>query len=401
MTGPKQRIAVLQTALLRKSRDLVSGVRAFAADQSLPWIVQPICVDHPEAVLADVDGAIFDFRTGVTVIHNQKIPMVSFTDMNDPTIARMAPAFAVMADLAADTLISRGMRTLVLYSGMNVPADGTQAAIDQFLHRARQAGLECLWFGPGGTPTPPDVATLVGILHRLPRPVGVFAPAYNTGDWLTRQCHQYGIFTGTDFQILGVGERVSDPSLAGAFDRVIIPRRAQGYQAARILHRLLAGEAQPSSAPFTMGPPVLILSSHAQALVTKDPFLSRLPRDHEALASTGINDLASGLGLSISRFNRLFQQRMGITARDWLWRRRLSAAAELLITSDLPIAAIATRLGYASPTCLNRIFQRGLGLSPSRYREQTREIGPLAARIPTTKDERSRSAMAGSSRSKV
>jgi AraC-like DNA-binding protein len=52
------------------------------------------------------------------------------------------------------------------------------------------------------------------------------------------------------------------------------------------------------------------------------------------------------------------------------WRIRLAQRA--LRTSDLPVAALAEQLGYASDSTFSHAFTRVAGVSPSRYRQDQR-----------------------------
>jgi AraC-like DNA-binding protein len=45
-------------------------------------------------------------------------------------------------------------------------------------------------------------------------------------------------------------------------------------------------------------------------------------------------------------------------------------ALALLVTSDLPIATIATDVGFSAPATLTRAVHRWTGLSPTEYRRR-------------------------------
>lgn len=52
-------------------------------------------------------------------------------------------------------------------------------------------------------------------------------------------------------------------------------------------------------------------------------------------------------------------------------RLRRDRAIDLLVSSDLPIAAIAERVGFADPPALSRAFKQWTGLTPAQYRDQS------------------------------
>src|SRR6476661_3374275 len=57
--------------------------------------------------------------------------------------------------------------------------------------------------------------------------------------------------------------------------------------------------------------------------------------------------LAGIAGLSMSHFAKAFKQSEGVAPHDYLVRRRLQRALELLAGTDLPLSAIAYTTGFA------------------------------------------------------
>ena len=59
---------------------------------------------------------------------------------------------------------------------------------------------------------------------------------------------------------------------------------------------------------------------------------------------------------------------LGEPIGTFIVRTRTEAAARLLRYSDIPIADIAYRIGYASPSSLSKVFKQFYGISPLEYR---------------------------------
>ncbi|KZS43539.1 AraC family transcriptional regulator [Paenibacillus glucanolyticus] len=74
------------------------------------------------------------------------------------------------------------------------------------------------------------------------------------------------------------------------------------------------------------------------------------------------------LNLSRSQCSKLFRQVYGISPRQYISRQKLSLAKELLITTHLPMTAIADKLGFRSASHFSRQFRRWTGQSPTEYR---------------------------------
>ncbi|MFI0778596.1 GlxA family transcriptional regulator [Streptomyces sp. NPDC021212] len=78
--------------------------------------------------------------------------------------------------------------------------------------------------------------------------------------------------------------------------------------------------------------------------------------------------LAERAGLSGRTLARRFAEQLGTSPGQWLLGRRLDAARVLLEQTDLPVEAIATRVGLASAVNLRRRFRTHLGTTPGAYR---------------------------------
>lgn len=78
--------------------------------------------------------------------------------------------------------------------------------------------------------------------------------------------------------------------------------------------------------------------------------------------------LALRTGLSSRTLARRFAEQLGTSPGHWLLSQRLDAARALLEQTDLPVEAIATRVGLASAVNLRRRFHAAVGTTPGAYR---------------------------------
>ncbi len=67
-------------------------------------------------------------------------------------------------------------------------------------------------------------------------------------------------------------------------------------------------------------------------------------------------------------FHRIMKAFLGEPIGTFIVRTRTEAAARLLRYSDLPVADIAYRIGYSSPSSLSKVFRQFYGVSPLEYR---------------------------------
>jgi AraC family transcriptional activator FtrA len=85
-----------------------------------------------------------------------------------------------------------------------------------------------------------------------------------------------------------------------------------------------------------------------------------------------VDDLAGFLSVSPRTLARRFADRFGTSPGQWLLARRVTAARTLLEETDLPVEAIAGRVGLTSAVNLRRRFRDALGTTPAAYRRAFR-----------------------------
>ena len=81
-----------------------------------------------------------------------------------------------------------------------------------------------------------------------------------------------------------------------------------------------------------------------------------------------ITRLARVANWSPFHFARTFHEIAGETPHGFVKRLRLEKAEELLAGSDLPLAEIARRVGFGSPSHFASVFRVHAGMSPSEFR---------------------------------
>lgn len=86
-------------------------------------------------------------------------------------------------------------------------------------------------------------------------------------------------------------------------------------------------------------------------------------------------------------FLRLFRQAFRQTPHQYLMKRRIEKAKDLLITGSRPVTDICFDVGFQSPGSFSSLFRRMVGTSPFDYRTRIVRPSPLyrafEVRIPT------------------
>ncbi|WP_030543408.1 GlxA family transcriptional regulator [Streptomyces albus] len=81
-----------------------------------------------------------------------------------------------------------------------------------------------------------------------------------------------------------------------------------------------------------------------------------------------LRELAARSSMSVRTFSRRFREETGLTPVQWLTRRRVERARELLEETDLPVDRIAAEAGFGTGASLRQHLRAALGVSPSAYR---------------------------------
>lgn len=85
-----------------------------------------------------------------------------------------------------------------------------------------------------------------------------------------------------------------------------------------------------------------------------------------------VADVAARVELSPGHLHHLFRTVLGTTVQARIAELRLARAIELLARTDLGIADIALRCGYADQSCLTRSLRRRHGVTPAALRRAAR-----------------------------
>ncbi|GIL27907.1 GlxA family transcriptional regulator [Actinocatenispora comari] len=133
-----------------------------------------------------------------------------------------------------------------------------------------------------------------------------------------------------------------------------------GYAAALARHMVLPpGQPEPpvTAAPPERGPALDGVLDWAEARLDAD---------------LSVADLAARLHVSTRTLARRFADELGTSPGAWLLARRLARARDLLAGTDLPVEAVAARVGLRSAVNLRRRFHAHVGTTPGAYRQAAR-----------------------------
>ena len=187
-------------------------------------------------------------------------------------------------------------------------------------------------------------------------------------DWLRRAAAQHGL--DADTVRLRPGLLPDDPFLTQGMQLLLTTMKwprgvamftsSMGLALALRLLVMHAEQARPASAVVRGGLPPHLLR-RAQEFMNA----------HLATDLT-LEDVARQVGVSPRHFARAFRQSVGLPPHQWLLRRRIDRARQLLASGDSPLAEVAVRCGFAGQSHFTSTFRRATGITPGRYRGESR-----------------------------
>jgi AraC family transcriptional regulator, regulatory protein of adaptative response / methylphosphotriester-DNA alkyltransferase methyltransferase len=103
-----------------------------------------------------------------------------------------------------------------------------------------------------------------------------------------------------------------------------------------------------------------------------------------------LDDVARRVATSRRQLQRCFTEHSHASFRARLAEIRMQRAAELLVTTSLPVRTVASAVGYRQPAQFAKAFRRSHGTAPAEYRAARRGLGEggRPPRLPARADAR-------------
>lgn len=103
-----------------------------------------------------------------------------------------------------------------------------------------------------------------------------------------------------------------------------------------------------------------------------------------------MRELLDYIGYGQSQFFRLFRSNTGLTPNEWLCRKRIVKACELLSETSDNVREIAARTGFPDASYFCRVFRHRIGQTPLAYRATHQKTTTAQGRIATLSPAASR-----------
>lgn len=384
-TRPRRRVAYAVNLghALRHHHDLFAGVRRYA-DEHPAWnlVIEPF-VSHVAGRAGlrgpRVDGAIvratkedaaWAATSGVPIVNTWSASPVS-------TVPTVLSDYRAAGAAAADFFIRRGYRTLA-FQGFRGHG-GSRYLWEGFAGVARNRGVSLLRqiVSSHSDANAGNWATFSVHLKRWieqwPTPIALLTVDDLQARYVINACQHCRLRVPEDVAVIGCGNELvlcstTEPTISSldlGFEQI-------GYEAARLLDRLMDGAAPPSR-PVWTPPQGMVHRRSTCSYAVDDAVVTRALRfmtehSHDAI---DIEDVARETATTPRSLERHFRK-AGLRAAKELGRMRLEHAKRMLAETDEPVKIIASQCGYSGSKYLHQALLRQEGIGPREYRRRYR-----------------------------
>lgn len=293
------------------------------------------------------------------------VPDIPWVETDDGAIAR----------LAASHFLERGFEHLA-YCG-EPEFNWSNWREDVFSKSVSAAGRSCDIFHSRskharGFSMTRERQRLTKWILSLPRPVGLFACYDIKAQQILDICREQNIRVPEDVALLGVdNDEVLCNLCTPPLSSVIPAANQAGREAARLLDVLMHGGSVGKEANL-LEPLGIATRQSTDVLAIDDSDIAaavRYIRDH-ACEGINVGHVLRAVPLSRRMLETRFHAIVGRTPHEEITRRRIEKIRQLLIQTDLTLAAIATRTGFQNVEYMSVAFRRAMSMPPGQYRRE-------------------------------
>ncbi|MCD1125607.1 XylR family transcriptional regulator [Jinshanibacter sp. LJY008] len=213
-------------------------------------------------------------------------------------------------------------------------------------------------------------------LQNLPAHTGIIAVTDARARHLLQVCEHLDIAVPEKMCVIGIdNEELTRYLSRVALSSVAQGSRQMGYQAAKLLHKLLKQGDFPVQRILV--PPVKVVerrstdyrSLHDPAVIQAMHFIR-----YHACKGIKVEQVLDAVGISRSNLEKRFRDETGNTIHGLIHQEKLNRASEFLAASTLSINEISQMCGYPSLQYFYSVFKKEYGITPKEYRDKFGEL---------------------------
>ncbi|HUX87632.1 MAG TPA: DNA-binding transcriptional regulator [Chloroflexota bacterium] len=383
MANTVVRIGLVMTHTLGFYRQILRRVKTFAVERP-NWVFSPIAPDKRAIEMAlplRCDGYlahIFTQPLAQSLLALRK-PVVSVAGvMSDLPLPHVMVDHPEVGRQAARHMLERGVRQFGYvgypkhefsverergFREVVVSAGYSVASFHERTQRVQDPTGMWNWNKP-----------LMTWLNGLSKPIGILASNDVQGAQVSEYCRQLGLRVPDEIAIVGVDNddllcELSRPSLSS----VALAGERIGFEAAGLLDKWLRG-SPPGNSVVVLPPAGVVVRQSSDLLAVPDPRVSaalRFIREH-ADQPIQVRDVLQEVPVARRALERRFRKWLQRSISEEIHRVHLERSRQLLVQTDMSLAAVALGSGFRDGRQLSVAYRREMGLTPSAFRRQYR-----------------------------
>lgn len=300
---------------------------------------------------------------------------VSAIELQGVGFPQVTSDLGASAKIAADHLLERGFRSFAYFSlqGLEYVAKHQQA----FCETISKSGFPCavLAVDPVKGAEPDwnlDLAKLGAWLKALPKPVAVLTWNPSSAREIIFASQAANLFVPEDVAVLsGTDDKLLCELLDVDISALLVGAETIGFEAARILDRLMSGQKIPDK-PALVPPAGVVTRQSTDTLAISDrAVVKAVSFIRENLAQPlHVAEIARHAGVSRRVLERRFQHHLQRSPAEEIRRVRLRRAQELLLDTRMLIPELSEAAGFGSPEYMAYVFRQECNMTPVEYRRR-------------------------------
>lgn len=325
------------------------------------------------------DGVIARATTKLAVLAKRlKVPVVNvwFSSPASKLLPGVFPDYRAIGSMRAEHLLSRGFRR---FAALTSWQHGHNIELDGFCETLGAAGYPV---AVGKLPLHANSLrnwrkmeqAITASMEKWILPIGVYAGAERDGRLLAQMCRNRGWSVPGDVAIIaGNNEETFCEGLRPTLSSVEFGYERIGYEAAKLLERLMDGEAPPKE-PKLLQPVGIVARESTDFLAVEDELIAEALRfiAEKCHKPMGPDDVARAVSTEKRTLQRRFEKYLNRPIASEIRRVRIERAKRELTQSERSLSEIARDVGFGEAMRMYEIFRRELGVTPSQYRRERR-----------------------------
>lgn len=384
MTEQYYKIALLFNANKVYDRQVVEGIGQYIQASQCMWdiFVEDEFIYHTNTInQLSIDGIIADFDDPKTVelLQNTLIPTIavgsSYKQVDFyPHFPYVATDNAALVEMALSHLQDKGLSQFAFYGlQVNTHKHWSIERRDAFVELMEKNHYPIYLYEGVQVRAQnwlEEQQKLIVWLKSLPSHTGIIAVTDARARHLLQACEYSKIAVPEELCVIGI----DNEELIQYLSRVSLSSIEQGareigYQAAKLLHKLLNGQKVPST-PILIPPITVHTRNSTDYRSLSDPLVIQAMHyiRHRACHGIKVEQVLDHLEISRSNLEQRFKNEMDRTIHQVIHEEKIARAKNLLEQTDISIQEIADICGYPSVQYFYSVFKKEFEMTPKEFR---------------------------------